>query len=352
MGAMAESVIESKECSGLLTGILKNGDSGTKAAAATALATIGASAAPFADAVEELLADDTEDTSGLALQIAGGAKRPSPGMRRPKCAAVMALGSFGIEKYIAKISEALNDQMWEVRLCAAQALGMFGPSAKGEVSTLMTTVADDDCFPVRAMACASLGRINDTEALGRLVDSFEDSSHSVRLAAVAAVAEFGERAEEHSHEVFKLVNDQVGHVRGQAAKTLASMGATGQNYASVVATMLLDEDPEVRASVCEALGNMGDAGAVLADEISDRMHDASPEVRAAAVDALTNFGYPVMPALSDQPFTKGMKVDGIPGGAVSAGRPEKFDGLGLFYSDIQAKKSALMSAGRWIEGVL
>merc|ERR1719373_581211 len=127
------------------------------------------------------------------------------------------------------------------------------------------------------------------------------------------------------------------------------MGTTGQSSAGVVATMIMDEDPEVRASVCESLAMMGEAGAVLADEISDRMHDASPEVRSAAAMALSSFGYNVSPALTEPLKSIGWTVEGIPGGSVPAGQPEAFEGLGLYYSNIQAKKSSLMSSGKWIE---
>jgi len=351
VGAMPEAVMSSKEALTNIKSCLKDSSSGVRAAAAQALAAVGKPAADLAEEVLPLLADSEEDLSGLALQIGNGAKRPIPQMRRPKCAAVSALGRMGDSNYISKISEALNDQIWEVRLCAAEALSMFGEAAKGEVSTIISLL-EDDAFPVRATACNTLGVIGDAEAISRLVEAFEDSSHSVRLAAVTAMGEFGEKAEEHSHEVFKLVNDQVGHVRGQAARTLGQLGSTGANYASVIATMLYDEDPEVRAAVCDALACMGEAGAALADEVSDRVQDPVAAVRDSAYAALECFGYGVAPMLKDQPMTKHWKVEGIPGGQAEGGRAEKFEGLGLFYSDIHAKKNALMSSGKWIEGIL
>mmetsp|Transcript_56187 Transcript_56187/g.121033 ORF Transcript_56187/g.121033 Transcript_56187/m.121033 type:complete len:599 (+) Transcript_56187:74-1870(+) len=351
MGAMPEAVMTSKDALSSVKSSLKASSSGVRAAAAQALAAIGKPAADLAGEVVPLLGDSEEDTSGLALQIGSGCKRAIPQMRRPKCAALSALGRMGDTAYISKISEALNDQIWEVRLCATEALSMFGEEAKGEVSTI-SSLLEDDAFPVRAMACNALGVIGHTDALPRLVEAFEDSSHTVRLAAVTAVGEYGEKAEEHSHEVFKLVNDQVGHVRGQAARTLGQLGSTGANYASVIATMLYDEDPEVRAAVCDALACMGEAGAALADEVSDRVQDPVAAVRDSAYAALECFGYGVAPMLKDQPMTKHWKVEGIPGGQAEGGRAEKFEGLGLFYSDIHAKKNALMSSGKWIEGIL
>lgn len=343
---LAESASASKEGLSKIKDFLGGEDPGVRSAAACALATMGEKAAGSAEAVAALLSDKSEDTSGSPFVMGGGGRRPPPQMRRPKCAAVTALGRIGGSTYVSKISEALNDGNWEVRLSAAEALGAM--KAKGEVSALLGSM-EDDAFPVRAMCCYALGQIKDSEATSRLVDALEDSAYSVRLYAVQALAEIGEAAEEHSHEVFKLTDDTATSVRAAAVKALAKLGSTGANYAGVVCTMLSDPDMEVRAAACEALGGMGDAGAACAEEVEELLSDVPP-VRAAAVEALEGMGRYVSPFKKD--FGKGLGVpnDAKPGvlmpGEIS------LDGLGLYFGDIMQKKQELAAAGKWIEGVL
>mmetsp|Transcript_37170 Transcript_37170/g.50942 ORF Transcript_37170/g.50942 Transcript_37170/m.50942 type:complete len:281 (+) Transcript_37170:2-844(+) len=280
-------------------------------------------------------------------------------MRQPKAAAITALAHIGDEARIAKISEALNDASWEVRLCAAEGLATLKSKAKGEVSALMGCL-EDDAFPVRAMACFALGQIEDTEALPRLVEAFEDSAFTVRMYAVQAVGQMGEAAEEHAHEVFKLTNDAVADVRAAAVKVLSALGENAQNYASIVSTMVTDEDAVVRAAVCESLANMGEAGAECQPEIEDLLNDTMPAVRNAAIAALESMGNRTSPFLKDFGRGPGVPNDLVPYWRSKEDRPTgvllpgeiSFEGLGLYFGDIIAKKQALMESGKWVEGVL
>lgn len=327
---------------------LTSENAGVRAAAACALATMGDAALSSADALEKLLADSAEDASGAAYVVGNGARRPPPQMRRPKCAAVTALARVGGAKRLAKISEALNDANWEVRLSAAEALGTLGAEAKSEVNALLGSM-EDDAFPVRAMCCFALGQTRDSEAIPRLVDALEDPAFSVRLYALQALAELGEAAEEHSHEIFKLTeDDNATNVRAAALRTLAKLGSTGQNYAGVVASMLTDADAEVRAAACEALAGMGDAGRAYAEELEELMGDL-PAVRAAAVFALESMGLFVSPMRKDWGRGPGVATDKP---AILMPGEINLEGLGLYLGDIMQKKQDLVAGGKWIEGVL
>jgi len=359
IGAMGEVVSTSKDSVPKLKELLKNDDAGVKAAAANAVACLGEKASSCAEELVALLADETEDQSGLALVIGGGSRRPPPQMRRPKAAAVTALGRINEEAKIAKISEALNDSNWEVRLCAAESLATLKSKAKGEVSALMGCL-EDDAFPVRAMACFALGQIADSEALPRLVEAFEDSAFTVRMYACQAVGEMGQAAEEHAHEVFKLSNDAVADVRAAAVKVLSALGETAQNYAGVVSTMITDEDAGVREAVCEALANMGEAGAECQPEIEELLSDTVGSVRQSAIAALESMGGRTNPLLKDFGRGPGVPHDLVPYWRTDADKPTgilkpgeiSFEGLGLYFGDIVSKKQELMQSGKWIEGVL
>jgi len=362
VGATADAVLAAKGTLPKISELLKSEEVGVRAAAATALATLGEKASSCAEAVAELLQDEGEDISGSAFVMGNGGRRPPPQMRRPKCAAVSALARISSGTYVAKISEALNDANWEVRLSAAEALAQLKTKAAGEASALLGSM-EDDAFPVRAMACYALGQVGDVEALPRLAEAFEDPAHSVRLCAVQALGEIGTgAAEEYCHEVFKLMDDPVAQVKAAAVRTMAGLGGPSQSYAGVMATMLGDQDAEVRAAVCEALPRLGAAGKACADELQDLVADPVPAVRQAAVAALDGMGFYVSPFARD--FGKGVGVPNDskaywrsgsgaekPAGVLLPGEAS-FEGLGIQYSDIMEKKQELVGSGKWIEGVL
>jgi HEAT repeat protein len=343
VGAVGAKVFESKESLGKLKELLKSDSAGVRAATGQAFALGGKAATPYAEDVAALLTDDDEDETCLIMQVGLASKRYPSALRRPKCAALSALGRIGEESHATKVSDALGDSNWEVRLAAAEALGLMGAKAKKAVSPLLNLL-EDDAYPVRAMACSALGEIKDESAVPRLIEAFEDSSYSVRAAAVTALGQVGEAAEEYTHDVFKLLNDSVGFVRSAAVKTLAKLGEQGANYACVVATLLYDDDPDLRVAVLEALGGMGSQGAMLADEISDMVDDPSPAVKQAAVSALESMGYQMSPMLKDW----GAGV-GVP---VSMGGAADLQGVGMYYKGIKESKGELMASGQWIEGIL
>jgi len=325
-----------------LKALLKDQDAGVKAAAASACGALGKEGSTLAGAVAELLSDDSEDASSLAIQI-GCAKRTAAQLRRPKCAALYALARMGEESMVGKISADLNDSNWEVRLAAAEALGALGEKAKGEAATV-AGLLEDDVFPVRAMACSALAAMKDADTLPRLIEALEDQSHTVRTFALGAIGEMGASAEEYSHDIFKLLNDPVNHVKGAAAKCLSKLGDTGANYVGVIATLLYHSDLDVRVACLEALGNMGTAGAALADEVYEFCDSKAPAEQRACLAALEKMGVEVSPFYRDSGAGPGVPVeDEIQG---------EFKGLGLYYAEVQKSKSELRALGQWPEGVI
>jgi len=340
IGSMAEAV--SGESVKGIEGLLKNSDAGVRAAAASALGAVGKSAASSSAAVAELLSDEAEDGSGLALQIGNGAKRAIPQLRSPKCAAVSALGLMGDGAYIGKVSGMSGDENWEVRLCVAEVLGMIGDKAASEAGVLKGLLTDD-MYPVRAMACYALGRLKSEDNAAALVEVFEDSAPSVRKFALSAVGEIGPAASEYCHDVFKLLGDPVSHVRGAAALCLSRLGEQGAQYAAAVATLVHSEDAELRASVLEALGGMGEPAAVFNDELYYFLSDPVPAVQQAAANAMEALGASVPVLLKDSGAGPGVPVE-----EPSAG---DYKGVGLYYAEVQKGKKELVAAGKWPEGI-
>lgn len=321
-----------------LKSLLKNTDAGVRAAAASALGPLG----KCSEAVSELLTDDAEDHSGLALQIGNGAKRAIPQLRLPKCAALSALGLMGDGAYTEKISAMHTDANWEVRLCVAEVLGIMGDKAASEADALKGLLSDD-MYPVRAMACWALGQVKNENHLPSLVEALEDDAPSVRKFALTAIGEIGPAANEYCHDIFKCLEDPVPYIRGAAAVTLSKMGETGSQYAGAVVTQLYSEDAELRASVLEALGGMGEPAAIFAGELYDFCMDPVPAVQQAAVKALDALGGHVPVFVKDSGDGPGIPVDEPVSG--------DFKGLGLYYAEVKKGKEQLVAAGKWPESI-
>mmetsp|Transcript_20540 Transcript_20540/g.59482 ORF Transcript_20540/g.59482 Transcript_20540/m.59482 type:complete len:558 (-) Transcript_20540:238-1911(-) len=299
IGSVAETVLNTKgDYPAKIAELLKHEDAGIRCSAAMAFGYMGDKASSFANSIKPLLGDKNEDTSELYLTIGGGSMRSPPSSRRPACAALAALGMMGAEALADDCADCLNEDQWEVKMCALECLAQLGDAGKSQ-SSKITTCLEDDVFVVRTKACECLGALKAEDGLHSVPELFEDKAPTVRAAALLALAEVEDVAQGYSNEVFKCMNDQIQSVQAAAITCLGSMGETGQSYASIIATKLYDEDAGVRAAACEALGKLGDYGAAFAEEVAACIQDGSPDVRMRAVQALGKMGNEGSPFLSD-----------------------------------------------------
>lgn len=285
--------------------LLKHQDPGVRCTAALCLGRLGKEAAdPYVTDIASLLSDDAEDNSESYMAIGGGSHRPVPMLRRPRCAALAALGMLGSDKHANDICDALMDKSHEVKLTALDALMQLGDL--GRLTVMIQTALEDDVYMVRVKACECLAALKAEEAMTGLPELFEDPAPSVRQAALQALSSCPEAAKNYSSEVFKCMNDEYGTVRAAAMLTLAAMGAVGQSYASAIALELNSQDMFVRAAACEALGKLGDHGAAFAEEVSLCLEDQVPMVRKAASQALEKMGAEALPYIENaQSLTNG-----------------------------------------------
>lgn len=350
VGALGGLVVASPEAVRGLEAALSSPEPGARAAAAHAAGLLGQHGAGFAGAVAALLADDLEDPSSFPAQIGGAAARLPPQLRVPRCAAITALGRLGDASRIDKVVTALGDHSsWEVRLAACEALGDFGQAARGEADSLLNML-EDDAYPVRAAACASLGALGNAQALPMLIQRLDDRASSVRVGALGALRRLGADAAEYSHDVFRLLDDPVPKVRCAAIDCLASFGETGRMYAGVIGTMMCEEQPEVRCAALRALGRLGPQGAAFAPEIAERAsQDRSLAARQAANDALDALSAEGLLSAGQGALQDNYGYAGA-AEALAEARP-RFEGLGLYYAEIQEQKKELQSSGQWIEGI-
>jgi len=281
------------ECSGLLIELLQHDHPGVRACAALCFCHLGEKALQAAGEIAKLLDDSEEDLAWLPLHLGGARGREPPERRKPRCAAVLALGAMRSEEHAGAVQELLDDGDWEVRSCTLEALAGYSTS-DAELIERIAALLDDDTYAVRAKACFLLGKVNATNQADRLSEMLTDKSQAVRREAVIALGKFGEAAATYAYEVAcLLLSDPSGRVRSAAARALARLGESGRPYASAVALQLTDVDPETRSEACLSLGHMGPYGLAFAEELEKVMQDYlvhPPEVKAAAKQALVLLG--------------------------------------------------------------
>jgi HEAT repeat protein len=263
--------------------VLKHQKPAAKCAACLALGGMGLDGARYADEIAALFTNSEEDTSWLAAAVGGGAHRPPAAMRKPRCAAIRAIGMLGDESLALKISDLATHADWEVRLAAAEALGHLGDAAR-DMSGVLSVCLDDDTYPVRAKAVEALGRLG--VETRRLPDMLNDKAQIVRIAALKVVETLGESGRIYSAEVAALLNDPLNSVKAAAARALAEMGDSCQCFASVIASFLNEEDPLLRLAALEVLPKLGSYGAAFKEDMEALMQDTYPPVAEAAAKAV------------------------------------------------------------------
>jgi len=226
----------------------------------------------------------------MYLAVGGGSLRSPAMLRRPKCAALAALGLMRASGHADAIADSLADKSHEVKLCSLEALAQLGEAEQRQAMKVVPLL-EDDLYIVRVKACDCLAALKAEDAICSTIDLFEDASPSVRKAALHTLATCPEVAAKYSAEVYKCMSDEYGIVRAAAMAAFGTMGLVGQSYASVIAMELTSQDPYARAAACEALAKLGDHGAAFAEEVAACQQDSLPLVRfaaAAALDSMSN----------------------------------------------------------------
>jgi len=274
---------QSKEA---LVKLLDHEHAGVRCSAALALGRLGHAAA--ASAIARLLDDVTEDDSELHLRLGGVARSPAAS-RKPRCAALLALGLLGSDSYIRDCAKCTGDDNHEVRMCALDCLSNF-PSAAGNHSVEIGSCLEDRVYLVRVKACQCIGRLGAEGLMENLSDVFEDKSPSVRVAALEALAVSPRTAENFMNEAVKCFSDPHPQVKIAVVNLFGALGKAAQSYASLIARMLQEEDVGVRGAACQALGRLGEYGEAFKDEISDCLGSESTWLCDAAALALKQMG--------------------------------------------------------------
>eukprot|EP00930_Biecheleria_cincta_P046059 TRINITY_DN31769_c0_g1_i1.p1 TRINITY_DN31769_c0_g1~~TRINITY_DN31769_c0_g1_i1.p1 ORF type:complete len:553 (+),score=137.27 TRINITY_DN31769_c0_g1_i1:85-1743(+) len=308
VGKMAEYIKGDSVAMERIVSLARDPDGRKRSAAALALGYLGKVASSHKSVISELLSDPFEEEAENALTLGGCRPRMPASCRKTKCAAAAALGriasedrGYGWDSIATELASLLDDDDWEVKVCALEALGCLGSRASNQTEKVRARFKDEK-YIVRAKAARAYGQIGDPETVSLLADLLQDGSPSVKCEAASALAKLGDDGAEFCDKVFELYRNPNPEVRAAAITALAGMGKRGQYYATATAQMLHPhEHPAVRVAAMEALIAMGERGAAFKDLIEEQQKDEMPGIRAAAARCLDSLGIggPGMAALQD-----------------------------------------------------
>ena len=209
------------------------------------------------------------------------------------------------------LAEWLENENWEVRKAAANALGALREHAKDKVPDLIELLSDDDPR-VRTVAVEVLGTFGEhaKDKVPDLVELLSDGESRVRRAAANALGAIGEHAKDSVPDLIELLSDDDLKVRAAAADVLRTLGKYAEGQASRLGELLNDEREDIRRTAAEVLGMLGkyaeDQAPVLVKQLNlnfeqldstlkqqsftDRQAiDRSSDVRIAIAEALRAF---------------------------------------------------------------
>lgn len=197
------------------------------------------------------------------------------------------LGLAAASRATSKLAAALEDDVSEVRLRAAKALGLVG--GRAAVLPLVNALAEPNRWSTIRIAdiLTDMG----SEVVQELMDGFPKLNAHAKLAALDILGRI------HSLDavpwLLKRLEDPEADVRARAAHALGAIGVV--DAAPALRKALGDADWPVRAMAAKALGRLRDVPAIPA--LCDALRDQEWWVRANAAEALRLAGPPGVEAL-------------------------------------------------------
>lgn len=183
---------------------------------------------------------------------------------------------------IAALTEALEDDTYEVRLAAVNSLGALQDPAA--IAALAKAMKEDTDARVREAAAWALGEIDDNRAVPHLLDALRNEKvPKVRVKIVESLSNIDDpSALPGVLAVFKDASPEVRRAAVEAAGEFEDNAAI-----PALAGLVRDEDVQVRRNVAQALGNLEDAASV--DPLKTLANDRDAEVRSNAIEGLQGY---------------------------------------------------------------
>jgi HEAT repeat protein len=163
------------------------------------------------------------------------------------------------KKVIPALNKALDDNDFEVRLAAAEAL----IRVKGVNELALTAIfkefqgADPKCRKKAGETLWKLGDRLPASAVARIKQVLKDNDPELREQAASVLEEMGARAESAVPELTITLADKAWNVRFAAADSLAHIGPKAEPAVAALIRLLNDEDSRVQLRAIAALEAIG-----------------------------------------------------------------------------------------------
>jgi HEAT repeat protein len=207
---------------------------------------------------------------------------------------IMAISSLGELRETAieavpALSEALQDDRYEVRQAAVAARVGIVPSFDGVVPSLAKVLKRDPEWQVREKAAAVLGQLGPatTAAVPPLVEALRwDQEARVRRESAIALARFHPAdATMLASLTQSLQHDQTWFVRAAAAEALGEIGPFAASAITALIEARRDPTEMVRTAVTESLGRIGSDPIRTIPALIELLNDEHPRTRQAALQS-------------------------------------------------------------------
>lgn len=211
-------------------------------------------------------------------------KHPEEIIRVRAACAVIATSKEPNEKLLEIILNALKASDANLRVTAAQALGIVGPKARIAVPALVQQL-EDEVDEVRVEAAYSLARITEKpdDYITVIIESFASNDLKARMLAPIYLQLLVSRANKTIVQSLLLskVNDEDSYVRSMAIGSLHCV-AEPKVAIRVYSDALTDKSADVRVTALDALAQMGAEAKPALLKIVQAKNDSSENVRKAA----------------------------------------------------------------------
>lgn len=222
-------------------------------------------------------------------------------------------GAFGLGKLGELAAPAtmtlcplLDDSNEDVRACAANALGLIGPKAKGAIPSLVAALRpclkppmNEDYEDLYRYAAKSLGKIGPSSesALPLLFDIVNagDKNDDLWLISISSSGAFvgiGDPALDFLMTKLKETSE-VSHFN--VVSILADFGERAREALPILKADLKSEDSAVRQTAAFYIGDIG--GIAVIPILISAVEDEDPDVYRAAASSLSELGVPAINAL-------------------------------------------------------
>ncbi|PKL72214.1 hypothetical protein CVV26_02610, partial [Candidatus Kuenenbacteria bacterium HGW-Kuenenbacteria-1] len=179
-------------------------------------------------------------------------------------------GNLG-EEALPILKKMIEDEDYDVRISAAQALGNFGE----KILPILKKMIEDEDSNVRRTVAQTLGNLGE-KALPILKKMIEDEDLNVRKIVAQALGNFGEEA---LSILEKMVEDEDYDVRISVAQALGNLG---EEALPILKKMIKDKHFDVRISVAQALSNLGEKALPI---LKKMIENEDPDVLKEATQA-------------------------------------------------------------------